>query len=153
MLVIEAPQPGQLTVAVQSVVGETKVIERREETTQSGVDPAQSVFAEPQYTQRAIERGESPQVDLRQPAVVKVQPEDGQVGERTSAVERQALVAVEEQLVKMKSGKGAVTQRCQAVVTEIQPAQVNKVDKRTCLDLRYCTVTHVQMFKSRDPLH
>jgi len=110
---------------VQSIVGKTKLIEGRKQATQCGLEPGQSIFAEPQYTQGAVERGESADLDPRQPAVVEVQPVDGHVGERSPAVERQTMVTVEEQLVEMESGEGTVTQRREAVVAEIQPAQAN----------------------------
>ena len=78
----------------------SKVVERGEETTQLRVEPGESVLAKPQHTQGAGERGHGPRIEPRQPAVVEVQPGHGQVGKWATGVERQAPVAVEEQLVE-----------------------------------------------------
>jgi len=86
---------------------------------------------------------------------VQVQSGHGQVGERAAGVERQAPVAVEEQLVKAETGERAVRELAEQVVAEVEPAQVNEVDERTGVDLRYRAVAHVQVLQPGDepPVH
>ena len=52
--------------------------------------------------------------------------------------------------MELESGECAVGERDEAVVAEVEPAQVNEISESTCLDERDGAVAHVQVLQPGD---